>query len=418
MSTSDIRHDSQCRLCGSSSIEVVLSLAPTPPEDMFMPTEQSAKALKAYPLDLALCRGCGYVHLCDILSPQVSYASYLYKSTVTLGLGDHYDSYAAHIIDTYSIQAGSAVVDLGSNDGTLLSGFKKRGMRVLGVEPARQIAEAAHRNGIPTMCGFFNHEAVQEIVSSSGRPAVITANYMYANIDDLHTFTRNVESLLADDGIFVIQTGYHPDQMKIFMFDYIYHEHFSYFTVSLLDAFLARYHLQVIDVQSTHAKGGSIRLVAQKKSGRRKRNESVERYIQAEKDAEMTSPATYKKFGLELAEKKSTVHAMLQQTNLQGKKIVGYGASHSTTTLLYHFELGPYLSYLVDDNPIKHGTFSPGLHLPVHPASRLLEDKPDYVVILAWQYQDSIYRRNQDYLRFGSMIAPLPSLRIEGRERD
>lgn len=413
MATEPIRHDKSCRLCGSHHIATVFHLTPTPPEDRFVSKEQLHVLQDVYPLDLALCETCGYGHLPYVLSPEISYPDYIYITKVTLGLRNHYQEYADEILAKIQPLKSSLVIDLGSNDGTMLEAFKKRGMKVLGVEPAKTIGKAANDAGIPTIVEFFSDNVAEQIIWQYGKASIVTANYMYANIDDLVAFTNNVNKLLAEDGVFVVQTGYHPDQMKIKMFDYIYHEHFSYFTLKVLRYLFARCGLELIDAQKSTAKGGSIRTVAQLAGGRRPVSESVEEIIREEETAGMEKTDTYFKFAAEIENVKNEVSALLHKLKAGGKRIVGYGASHSTTTLTYHFELAQFIEYLVDDNPIKNGLYSPGYHLPVFPSEKLYKDKPDYVIILAWQYQQPIIAKNKAFLEMGgSFIVPLPVMRV------
>ena len=413
MALEPIRHDTSCRLCGSSKIATVFQLNPTPPEDRFVSKEHMHVSQDVYPLDLALCEHCGYVHLPYILNPEISYPDYIYVTKVTLGLSNQYQEYADAILGLVQPAKGSLVVDLGSNDGTMLEAFKRRGMKVLGVEPARAIAKAANEAGIPTIIDFFSDSVTDRIIREYGKASIVTANYMYANIDDVTSFTKNVAKILAPGGVFVVQTGYHPEQMKINMFDYIYHEHFSYFTLKVMREFFAKCGLELFDVEKTPAKGGSMRTVAQLAGGKRSTSRSVTEMIREEEAAGMEKPQTYTRFADNINHWKVEVLRLVRKLKAEGKRIVGYGASHSTTTLTYHFELGEYLEYIVDDNPLKHGMYSPGYHLPVYPAHRLYEDKPDYVIVLAWQYQNPIMSNNQAFLeRGGHFIVPLPELKV------
>jgi hypothetical protein len=242
---------------------------------------------------------------------------------------------------------------------------------------------------------------------------VVTANYMYANIDDVMSFTRSVSRLLAKDGIFIVQTGYHPEQMRIRMFDYIYHEHYSYFTVEVLKNVFQACGLELIRATMTSPKGGSIRVVGQSHGGSRAADASVSRIIGEERAGGMREAATYQRFAEEIQVAKGQVLEKLRSLKDSGKRIVGFGASHSTTTLTYHFELAPFMEYLVDDNPLKHGRYSPGHHLPVHPSKKMYEDHADYVVVLAWQHQRSILDRHKAFLTSGGkFLVPLPDLRI------
>ena len=408
-----IRHDTTCRLCGSKKISTVLHLTPTPPEDQFVSKEKLHVSQDVYPLDLALCEACGYLHLPYVLSPEMSYTDYTYMTKVTLGLKNHYQEYADEILAMIKPLNDSLVVDLGSNDGSMLEAFKKRGMKVVGVEPAQAIGKAANDEGIPTIVEFFADSVTEQIIQKHGKARIITANYVYANVDNVVDFTRNVKRLLDNKGMFVIQTGYHPQQMKINMFDYIYHEHFSYFSVKVLKQLLGQCGMNLIHVSLHPAKGGSIRAIAQHRNKKQDLGESVESFIREEENARVHDAETYIRFENEIGKHKKKLLELIGQIKSAGHAIVGYGASHSTTTLLHHFELGKYLEYIVDDNSTKHGLYSPGYHLPVYPSRKLYKDRPEYVLVLAWQHRDSIIKRNMKYLNEGGkFIVPLPTLKV------
>lgn len=409
----DFRYDSHCRLCGSKDILIVLPLKPSPLGDKFVSAQDRNLTQKLYPLELGLCSSCGYVHLPYLVNPSLSYEDYLYVSAVTSGLPRHYLDYARDIVSLIQCPKGSLVVDLGSNDGTMLRAFNECGMKVLGVEPCNSIAQKATQNGIPTFADYFSDAVAEKITMSNGKASIVTANYVYANVDDVVGFTKNVASILERDGIFVVQTGYHPDQMKIKMFDYIYHEHFSYFTVTVVNKLFSKCGLELIDAQRQPARGGSIRLIAQKLGGPLEPRISIQELINEERLACVHKPQFYRNFETEINHKKDSLVVLLNELKDQDKRIVGYGASHSTTTLIYHFELQRFLDYLVDDNSLKHGKYSPGCHLPVFPSNVLHEDMPDFVLILAWNYKDSIIERNRSFLdKGGKFLIPLPNLEV------
>jgi hypothetical protein len=254
---------------------------------------------------------------------------------------------------------------------------------------------------------------VSKIVSGYGKADVITANYMFANIDDIVNFTKSVETLLSEDGVFVVETGYHLEQFKIKMFDYIYHEHFSYFTVGTLSYLFDQCGLKIIDVQKTKPKGGSIRVVTQKQDGLRETLPSVGMIIDGEKESNIYEIEMYREFSNSLQELKADLIELLKSIKDKGQSIVAFGASHSTTTLIYHFELSDYFDYIVDDNKTKHGLYSPGLHIPVFPTDRMYVDRPDYILIIAWQHKHSIIKKHKLIIEKGSaFIVPLPKIEI------
>jgi hypothetical protein len=417
MANKFIRKDTLCRICSSSKIETILKLKDTPLEDQFVDESNKHIEQKVYPLELAICNNCGYVHLPHVLNPEESYVDYLYKSGVTPGLRSHYDEYAEEIVTKYNIQKNSLIVDLGSNDGSMLASFKRNSMKVVGVEPAKMIAEHANNSGVETINDYFSDEVVSQIVSSYGKADVVTANYMFANIDNIVNFTKSVENLLSEDGLFVVETGYHLDQFKIKMFDYIYHEHFSYFTVGVINYLFNQYGLKIIDAQKTKPKGGSIRVVAQKQNGLREILPSVGIVIKSENESNIYQHEMYRNFYDSLQELRFELTKLLQSIKAKGKSIIAFGASHSTTTLIYHFELGNYFEYIVDDNKTKQRQYSPGLHIPVFSTDKMYVDKPDYVLILAWQHKDVICEKHSKFIENGGkFIVPLPKVCLIGQD--
>jgi SAM-dependent methyltransferase len=405
-----LRYDDHCRICGSRQVETVLQLTDTPLEDRFL---RHPRFQQTFPLEVALCEQCGYLHLPYIVNPEASYSEYLYVSAVTEGLRNHYDAYAREIVSGFDISQGALAVDLGSNDGSMLASFKRSGMRVVGVEPANAAAKAANDRGLTTLVDYFTDTVAERIRRKEGPAGLVTANYMFANVEDPIAFVRSVVRLLDKDGLFVVQTGYHPEQMKINMFDYIYHEHFSYFTVEVLQYLFSMCGLELIDAVKTSPKGGSLRVVAQLQGGTHPVRPSVSMLIEEERASGMRNQETYRRFAERIRSSRESVRAHLDTLKSQGSTIVGFGASHSTTTLLYHFGLDDYLEYLVDDNTLKHGTYSPGKHLPVYPADRLSQEEPCHILLLAWQHRETIIEKHKRLLDSGStFIVPLPSLRV------
>jgi len=406
-----IRKDILCRICDSRNIDTILKLKDTPLEEQFVGESNRHIKQESYPLELAICNHCGYVHLPYVVNPEESYVDYLYKSGVTPGLRSHYDEYAKKIVTKYNIKKNSLIVDLGSNDGSMLASFKRLEMSVVGVEPAKLIAEHANQSGVETINDFFTDEVVSKILSSYGEAKVITANYMFANIDDIVHFTKSVENLLSEDGLFVVETGYHLEQFKIKMFDYIYHEHFSYFTVGVLSYLFNQCGLEIIDVQKTKPKGGSIRVIAQKQNSLREILPSVAMIINNENESDIYQHEFYRDLSESLEALKFELTKLLKSLKAKGKSIIAFGASHSTTTLIYHFELGDYFDYIIDDNEAKHGQYSPGLHIPVFSTDKMYVDNPDYILILAWQHKDIICDRHSKFLENGGkFIVPLPNV--------
>ena len=264
-----------CRICGSTDFKTVLKLEKTPLEDQFL---LEKRPQSTYPLEVAMCKDCSYTFLLHVIDLDTSYDEYIYESSVTVGLEKHYETYAGEIIEQFGVSKKSLVVDLGSNDGSMLRAFLKKKMRIVGVEPAKQISMYANQQKLKTLNCFFSTDIANKIVREDGQASIITANYMFANIDNLQDFIAGVKVLLKDDGIFVIQTGYHPHQFSKNMFDYIYHEHFSYFTVFTLTYLFKNAGLEIVDAKITEPKGGSIRVII-KNNNNNKKSISLQKII-------------------------------------------------------------------------------------------------------------------------------------------
>jgi len=337
----------------------------------------------------------------------------MYTSASSPGLDAHFKNYADYVFAKVKPPVGSLVVDVGSNDGTLLGKFKARGMDVLGVESAPHIAAAATAAGINTIADYFTPELAKRMVAEHGHAKLITANNVLANIDDLLSFAKAVETLIAPDGVFVFESSYLVDLVENMVFDFIYHEHISSFSIKPMQVLFKRVGLEVTAVQRVPTKGGSLRYFIQRPAGPLANDGSVAALRAMEDRIGLYNKATYDAFASKIDGLKKQTKAFLVQSKREGKRVAGFGASITGTTLIYHFEIGEYLDYLVDDNPAKIGRFSPGHHLPVLPTSVLTERKPDYVVVLAWRYAEAFLKKNAAYMAGGGKaVIPVPEFKV------
>lgn len=399
-----------CRLCHSRSLELVLKLTPTPLADSYLRVKE---VQPVFPLDLYLCRDCGFAQLLDVVQPQHIYLDYIYETVSSLGLVEHFDNYAAEVLDRIKPPPGALVIDVGSNDGTLLKSYQKRGMKVLGVDPAREIAARATAGGVETLAEFLTVPVARRIRRERGPASIVSANNVIANIDDLHEIAVAIRELLALDGVFVFESYYLGDLVKNMVFDFIYHEHISSFAVKPVALFFKRHGLELVDVLRVPTKGGSLRYTIQRADGPRKVAPIVGELLALEAQQGLDQPEMFRAFNTRIERAKADTLAVLQKLKAEGKSVAGYGASATTTTLVYHFGMGGLIDYLVDDYPAKQGTFSPGLHLPVLPSAALYERRPDAVVVMAWRYYEPIMRRHQKYsAQGGRFIVPMPELKI------
>ena len=401
-----------CRLCGGEHLSEVLSLAPTPPANAFVGEDQLAQAQPTFPLDVFFCEDCHHVQLLDVVDPAVLFENYVYVSGTSPLFVKHFDDYAAFVIDTYGPRPGSLAFDIGSNDGTLLQAFKRAGHEVLGVDPAKDIAAAATAGGIDTITGFFSAAMAETIRHDHGSAGVITANNVFAHIDDLGGVLDGISRLLGDDGVFVFEVSYLVDVFEHTLFDTIYHEHLAYHTVAPLVAFMAAHGMELIGATRVSSHGGSLRAVAQKAGGGREGSRSVSELIDLEHKMGLDKAETYRDFGVRIDVLKAELSTLLCEKKAAGRTIAAFGAPAKATTLMYHFGIGPDLiDFIVDDSPLKQGLYSPGMHIPVVPSSMIIERKPDDIVILAWNFAIPIMEKNKDFTESGGQfIVPLPSL--------
>ena len=402
-----------CAICQTPDPEMVMALPATPLCDDYVAPERVGEPQDSYPLDLYFCDNCGLLQLLDIVDPKAVYADYLYETSASLGLEQHFQQYADDILSNLGIPGGRLVIDIGCNDGTLLKCFRHMGMRVLGVEPARAIAQKVQSSGIEVIPEFFSCKLAKKIRQQHGPAAIVAANNVMANVLDLHDFVRGVAHLLDEDGVFVFETGYGVDVVREHLVDTIYHEHLYYLnTISLCHLF-QQHGLELINIERNSSKGGSLRGVAQVAGGPRTISPAVAERENLEISLGFDSAQVYKNHAGQIEGLRTELRALLEEIRSKGKTVAVYGASAGVTTLLYFFGIGSDVEYLLDDNPARHGLLSPGYHIPVKPSDEIYARNPDYVLILAWRYAETISNRHTKYSQQGGrFIVPLPGVRV------
>jgi SAM-dependent methyltransferase len=403
-----------CRLCGGTHLVEVLALAPTPPANAFVPATQLGREQERFPLDVFFCADCAHVQLLDVVDPRLLFEDYVYVSGTSPVFVKHFDDYAGQVMDGFAVTPGGLVVDIGSNDGTLLAKFKDRGARVLGIDPARDIARRATEAGIPTLCGFFGSETAKAIRAEHGPASAVTANNVFAHIDGLADVAEGVRALLAPDGVFVFEVSYLVDVVEKTLFDTIYHEHLDYHSVKPLIPFLRSHGLELIEAIRVDSHGGSLRAVAQPLGGPRPVGASVASAVAEEERLGLDKADTFRRFAADIKAVGDELKGLLARLKAEGKRIAGFGAPAKATTLMYHFGIGPELvDFIVDDSPLKQGLFTPGMHIPVLPSSAIAEKKPDHLVVLAWNFAPSIIAKNAAFREAGGrFIVPLPRVEV------
>lgn len=406
-----------CRLCDGPRLELVVPLAPTPVAEKYVTRDEAGSPTPSYPLDLHICLDCGHVQMRDVVDPAFLFDQYTYRSGNTKRIIEHFDEIAAATLSRYHIPAGGLVVDIGSNDGSLLGRFKQRDMKVLGVDPAREIALQAIESGIPTITDFMSLDLARKIRQEHGPASVVCAFNVFAHNDDLAGMADSIRELLAPGGVFVFEASYLLDIIDRMLLGTIFHEHVSHHSVKPLVSFLRRHGMELIDVQRNSIQGGSIVGTVQLAGGPHPVSKTVDDLLELEAARKLDQPGPLRQFGDNLQRLKEQLEALIAGLQKQGKTIWGYGAARSGTTLIAQMNLGKVISHIVDDSPDKQNRLSPGDHIPILPTQALYEQMPDYVFILAWIHAQPIMQNNREYLeRGGHFIVCVPELRVIGRD--
>ena len=391
-----------------------LSLAPTPPANDFRSKDAFTSIQEAFPLELRLCDACGHVQLAHVVDPESLFTDYVYVSGTSSSFVSHFKSYAGAAWQSAGADNGDLVVDIGSNDGTLLKAFKTLGASVRGIDPARKIAQAATEAGIPTQCAFFSLDIAKSIRHEIGQARIITANNVCAHIDDLQSVVAAVSLLLADDGVFAFEVSYLLDVLGKTLFDTIYHEHLDYHAITPLIPFFKQHGLTVFNAERVSSHGGSIRVFTAPKDSGRKPTRALQELLEAEETAQLFSLDTYHRFEEKISRAGRQLRKTIAESRKAGRKMAGYGAPAKATTLMHQFGLGRNdMAYIVDDSPWKQGLYSPGINVPIVPASHLTSHPVDDLLVLAWNFAEPIIENNRAFLDAGGrFIIPLPKLQV------
>lgn len=404
---------SSCIVCGGAEVEEFLDLGETALANKFLTRDELSLPEPKYPLVVAFCRVCGHVQLTRPVPPSAMFEDYLYVSSASQTLVDHFEDLSATVVQRYRPGGGELVVDIGCNDGALLQAFRRRGVRTLGVDPAANLAELARGSGVERYVGFFDSRSARTIAERWGRAAVITATNTFPHIPDLPDFVDGIRHVLAPDGVFVIEAHYLLDVLHQVAFDTIYHEHVSYWALGPMRRLFENNGMRIVDAERIPLHHGQLRVFVQHQD-RGEVRPSVERLLQAEWEEGLDRLDTYRRFADETFRIKRELHQAVSELRSRGSRVVGYGAPAKGNTLLSFLEIGPgMIDYIVDRSPLKQGRFTPGLHIPVVDPGRLLTDQPEYVLLLAWNFMDEVLEQQAEYRRRGGkFILPVPRLQV------
>ena len=401
----------QCYICSSTSLTNFLNLGNHPPPLNFVTKERLLDRNEAFPLQVFFCSNCGLVQLGDAVDPKIMFKEYLYTSGISTAFRTHLESFTEKLVERFSPNKDDLVIDIASNDGTLLQFFKNSGLRVLGVEPSN-IADIAKENGIQTVNDFFNETVAKQILGTSGHAKIITITNAFAHIKDLDSLMNGIKILLKEDGVFVSESQYLVDIIEKLEYDTIYHEHLRYYCLKPLIQLFEKYNMEVFDCERISSHGGSIRVYASLK-GKFTKSDNVKNIIDYEDKLKLSEIETYQAFAKKIYENKNKLIALLSKIKADGHNIVGISAPARSSTILNFCNINSEnLDYIAEKSTLKIGKFTPGSHIEVVDDKQLVIDQPDFALLLSWHLSDSIVAKIRDDGFKGKIIFPLPEPKI------
>jgi len=403
-----------CRMCKSNHLSEFLDLGLHPPSDNFLTEEQLLKPEKTYPLNVLLCDNCGLCQLGFIIPPDLLYNSeYPYETSMNKSGIEHFTNAANSISKKFDLDQNSLVIDIGSNVGVLLSGFLKNGIQVLGIEPSSNIAKKAIENGINTLSEFFSISLANKILNLKGKANVITGTNVFAHIDNLDDYVTAVQILLDQNGVLIIEAPYLQNMIDNIEYDTIYHEHLSYLSLKPMIKFFQSKKMDVFDVEFYSIHGGSLRYFICHQ-GKKQISSNVRKFLENEINNNLHSIENMQKFSSSVEKQKSELINLLTELQKKGKKIVGLSAPAKGNTLLNYCKIGTnFLEYVTEKSTLKIGKYTPGTRIKIYSDDFLKQDKPDYALILAWNFASDIIKNNTKFAKQGGkFIIPIPFPKI------
>jgi C-methyltransferase C-terminal domain/Putative zinc binding domain/Methyltransferase domain len=403
-----------CRFCGADLNRSVVDLGMSPLCESFLAADELDRMEPFYPLNVRICDDCLLVQLPEYVAPEAIFTEYAYFSSYSDSFVQHAAEYVAHVVDRLRLDEESFVVELASNDGYLLQHFVERKIPALGIEPARNVAAAALKRGVPTRVAFFGEETAGELVQEAQAADLIIANNVLSQAPHLNDFVAGMKTLLAQEGTATVEFPHLMQLIEANLFDTIYHEHFTYFSLSTAERVFAAQGLTVVDLDEISTHGGSLRLYLEHTERGQGPTAAVESFRRREEQAGLGSFETYRAFRDRIEETKRAMLDFLIAAKRDGRAVAGYGAPGKANTLLNYCGIrADLLEYTVDRNPYKHGRFTPGTRIPIFPPERLAETRPDYIWILPWNLQDEIAEQLAYAREWGArFFVALPGLTV------
>jgi hypothetical protein len=403
-----------CRFCAAPLRLTFVDLGMSPLCESFLGADQIRRMEPFYPLHVFACERCFLVQLESFVAPDEIFTEYAYFSAYSTAWVEHAREYVEAIRGRLNLGPDDLVVELASNDGYLLQHFVGTGIPILGIDPAANVAAVAEERGVPTLVSFFGRDTAKQLVEDGKQASLVVGNNVLAQVPDLNDFVAGVQILLRPEGVATFEFPHLLKLVDGLQYDTIYHEHFSYFSFATIVEILRAHGLEVFDVEELWTHGGSLRVFAQHADGPHAATPAVDELLAREEAEGLRSPERYARFADDVKESKRALLDLLIQLRREGKQVVGYGAPGKGNTLLNYCGIRTdLLDYTVDRNPYKHGLFTPGTHIPIHPPERIAETRPDYVVVLPWNLVDEI-REQLSYIEEwgGRLIVPIPNATV------
>jgi len=405
----------KCRFCQNKLKVIFADLGMSPLANSYVNSTESEVGEVFFPLKTFVCEKCFLVQLGEFKSPNEIFKDYAYFSSFSPSWVNHAEQYVNSLVKKFDINKKNLVIEIASNDGYLLQFFKKKNIPVLGIEPAENVAKNAIKKGIPTITKFFGSKLAIELKKSGKKVDCIIANNVLPHTPELTDFIKGLELLINPNGVIVIQfSAYLIPLIKNGQFDHIYHEHFSYFSLTTIKQILKKFKLEIFDVEELNVHGGSLRLYIKKTGQIEKESKNLKKILNKEKEFGITKKETYRNFQNQILEKKISIWKFFSAAKKEKKKIACYGAPAKGNTMLNYCQIGKdFINFTVDKNPAKQGKVLPGTHIPIFNLKKINEFKPDYLVILPWNLKEEIVEEMKYIRKWGGKFVVLtPKVKI------
>ena len=403
-----------CRFCGAPLTHTFVDLGKTPLANSYLRPQDIDKPEPVYPLHARVCSECLLVQVDDVVAAEDIFSDYAYFSSYSESWVRHASEYARDMVERFSLDRQSHVVEVASNDGYLLQHFVSRGVPVLGIEPAANVAEVAREKGVTTEVAFFNKDTAEHLKDNGHMADLIAANNVLAHVPDINAFVAGFPILLKPEGVLTVEFPHIFNLIEKSQFDTIYHEHYSYYSLLVVERLFAAHGLRVFDVEELPTHGGSLRVFACHADAKFEVQPDLQRLRDKEKAAGLSKLETYGGFESKVIEVKHALLEFLNKAKAEGKVVAAYGAAAKGNTLLNYCGVGSDLiAYVVDRNPVKQGNYLPGSRILIHGPEMIEQTKPDYVLILPWNLEREISRELNHISSWGGrFVVPIPSLQI------